>query len=126
VAAYSEAVQKTPVPDCIYKISPLLISTNDYKALLKITDEGIDNSPYDNILILYKAYALISLKQKRKAFKILKEHKNALKSFIGVRKLKKLKMSIVLILPLIFLSIPISSKIIIKLIGILKKKVRYS
>jgi tetratricopeptide (TPR) repeat protein len=124
--AYLEAVHKMAVPDCIYKISPLLIGTGDYKTLLKITEEGIDNSPYDNILILYRAYALMYLKQKRKAFLILKEHKNALRCFIGVRKLKKLRLSIILILPLIFLSIPLSSKIINELIGILRKKARFS
>ena len=126
ITAYSEAVHKMPVPDCIYKISPLLIATRNYEKLLKIMEEGIDNSPYDNILILYKADTLIHLKQKRKAYMILNEHKNALKSFIGVRKLKKLRISIILILPLIFLSTPLSSKIIIKLIGILKEKARFS
>jgi tetratricopeptide (TPR) repeat protein len=126
VKSYLEAIYHIPVPDCIYKINPLLTVTSEFESILEVTEKGIDNSPYDNILILYKAYALIHLKQKRKAYRILKEHKEALKSFIGVRKFKKLRNSISLILPLIFLSKMLSSKIIIELIEILKKKAKFS
>jgi hypothetical protein len=125
IKSYSEAINHLPLPDCIYKINPLLINNRDFKTVLQITGLGIDNSPYDNILILYKTYALLQLRQRIKAFKVLKEHKGALKSFIGTRKLKKMRRSIFLLMPLVLLNINLSSKIIIKLIDILKKNARF-
>src|ERR1035437_2433910 len=122
INAYVEAINYVPIPYCIYKVNPLLIQSTEFEKLSEITGKGIANSPYDSILILYKAYALLQLKQKRNAFKILNEHKKALKSFIGVRKIIFIRYSINIILPFILLGKYPGSKIIIKIIRLLKKR----
>jgi tetratricopeptide (TPR) repeat protein len=102
--AYSKAITYLPVPDCIYKLSPLLIKSQKFETLRQI------------------AYALIQLRQRRNALRILKEHKRSLKSFVGIRKLKILRNLINLILILLLLGKHLSSKIIIELIAVLNKK----
>jgi tetratricopeptide (TPR) repeat protein len=124
IEAYSSAINYLPVPDCFYKLNPLLIQKGDFETLMHLTYRGIDNSPYDNILILYEVYALIQIKQKMKAIALLKSHRDTLRSFIGIRKFKKLRTSISLIRIFILINRWLSSKIIIELIVILKEKAR--
>ena len=125
INAYIEAINYVPVPDCIYKVSPLLIQYKDYEKLSEITGKGIDNSPYDSILVLYQAYALLQLKQKRNAYKILNEHEIALRSFAGIRKIIFIRYSINIILLLLF-SKYIGSRIIIEIIRLLKKRSEFT
>jgi tetratricopeptide (TPR) repeat protein len=122
VIAYKEAINYVPIPDCIYKLNELLIESMEFETLLEVTDKGIKNSQYDSILILYKAYALIKLNQKKHAIKILKEHKRVLKHFEGVRKIFLIRNSINIINGFLMLNKQLSSKIIIELIRTLKQK----
>ena len=122
VNAYLEAITYIPIPDCFYKLNPLLIKSNELKTLLYSTEKGIENSPYDTILILYRAYALIQLNQKRKAIEVLKDHKLALKSFVNVRKIIILRYLINLLLLFVFLGRQPDSKLIIEIIRVLRKK----
>jgi tetratricopeptide (TPR) repeat protein len=122
INSYIRAVEFVPIPDCIYKVNNLLIKSGEFGKLLQITEKGIEDSPYDSILILYKTYALIQLKQMRKACNVLNEHKKALRSFLGVRKIKIMRIVINLILPLLFFRVYPISKVIIEMISILKKK----
>jgi tetratricopeptide (TPR) repeat protein len=126
VQAYSEAIHYLPLPDCIYKVNPLLINKTQFETILQFSEKGIEDSPYDSILILYKAYSLIHLRQIRKVVKLLSIHKKALRSFVGVRKFLILRKSINIILIVMFVSNRISTKIIIKLLSLLKKKDGYN
>ena len=123
--AYCEAIKHLPVPDCIYKVNPLLIKAMDFDKLLKITNLGIEDSPYDSILILYKAYALISLKQNRQAYKVLNDHRNAIKSFVGVRKLLILRYSLKILQPFVKIGLPLVQRLIIEMIRVLKQKIGF-
>lgn len=126
INSYFEASNYVLVPECIYKLSHLLIQSMEYEELLRITGKGIEDSPYDSILILYKAYALIQLNQKRKAFLVLKEHKEALRSFVNVRQIIVLRIALFFIMLFVFLGKHPNSEIIIELIRILKKKIGFS
>jgi tetratricopeptide (TPR) repeat protein len=121
IEAYCEAVGYLPLPDCIYKVNPILIQADKIEKLLEITQKGVMDSPFDSTLVLYEAYALIQLTKKREAAKILKEHQNALKSFVGIRKMLFIRKSINVILIFTFISQFLSSKIIIKILGILNR-----
>jgi tetratricopeptide (TPR) repeat protein len=125
INSYIEAINYVPIPDCIYKVNPLLIQSMEYGKMLNLTDIVIDDSPYDSILILYKAYALIQLKRNRIAYMILKEHKEALKSFKKVRKIVFIRNSISFILPFVLIGRYFNSKIIIELIKILKNRLGF-
>jgi tetratricopeptide (TPR) repeat protein len=126
INSYIEAINYVPVMDCIYRVNPLLINSGEFQKIIEITTKGIENSPYDSILILYLAYALIQLGQKRKTFKLLNEHKKSLRSFVNVRKTFLIRVSINLILFfLIFGKYP-DSKIIIELIKNLKNKLGFT
>jgi len=126
INSYIEAINYIPIPDCIYKVNPLLIDSMEFEKLIEITNKGIENSPYDSILILYLAYALIQLKQKLRVFKVLKDHKRALKCFVNVRKILFIRSLINLILFFLLLGKYPDSKIIIELIRILKKKLEFT
>jgi tetratricopeptide (TPR) repeat protein len=122
INAYCEAIDQTPVPSCLYRLSPLLIDQREFERLSDSTDKGIRNSPYDSILILYNVYALINLGQKYKAFKKLSDHRSALKCFEGVRKTSYIKNSLILIMASLLSGTRLSSMFIEKFIKILKKK----
>lgn len=122
IEAYTQAVNHQSVPDCIYKLCQLLIRTRDYNKMLEITTKGISDSPYDSIIILNQAFALMHLKQASKAFNILAVHEKALRSFRGVRKIYLLRMIITMVLPLIFLRLPQAYPIITRLSEVLKSK----
>ena len=122
IDSYIEAINYVPIPDCIYKANDLLIQSRNLKNYLDITGKGIENSPYDSILILYKAYALIQLRQRRNAFNILNEHRKALRSFIGVRKIVIVRNVISLIMIFMLFGKQPNSKIIGEMIKRLKKK----
>jgi tetratricopeptide (TPR) repeat protein len=120
--AYSEAIGQIPVPDCVYRIGPLLVRKKEFEKILKVTADGLEDSPYDSIMILYKAYALIQTGRKRDAYNVLKEHNKALKNFVNVRKVLLIRNSINFILLFMFFGKQPCSKIIIELIKVLKSK----
>ncbi len=126
IDSYIEAIKYVPIPDCIYRANDLLIQSQEFEELLDITGRGIANSPYDSILIFYKAYALIQLRQRRNAFKMLNEHRKALRSFLGVRKIVIVKNVIGLIMIFMLFGKQPNSNIIGEMIRMLKKKSRVS
>lgn len=121
IDAYYAAIAFLPLPQCIKKVSPLLISRSDNKKLLEISERGTDDSPYDSILVLYKAYALNELKQVKKAVKSLQEHRNALKSFSGIRRMFLIREFLVILIFTIFWSKRISRKLILRALETLNK-----
>lgn len=123
IDSYSDAIKSLPVPDCIYKLSPLLIQASEFDKLFQYANLGINDSPYDSIIILYKAYALIQLRQYRNADKILREHRRILKDFVGVRKTLFIRYSINLYLLLMLVGKQPVSGLILVLIDQLKKRV---
>ncbi len=122
IDSYIRAINHLPLPGCIYKANDLYVKKMDYSGILQITERGIENSPYDTILILYKAYALINLRRRREAFDILNAHRKALKSFLGVRKIVIIRYVISIMIILLFSGKQPDSKIIIEMINRLKKK----
>lgn len=122
--AYYKAVTFLPIPNCLYKLNLLLIKSKQFEKLLELTEQGIEDSPYDTILIFYKAYTLIHVKQKCNARKVLKEHQKTLKCFKGNRKILFIRLSINIILLSTFLGKQPGAKIIIEIIKSLKKRIR--
>jgi len=104
INAYIQAIDYVPVPDCIHKLSPLLIQSREFEKLSEITEKGLENSPYDSILIFYRALSFIQLNKRQSAYRILNEHQKALKSFIGIRKKTRIRYAINIILPFILLN----------------------
>jgi tetratricopeptide (TPR) repeat protein len=122
--SYTEAISYVPIPDCIYKANDLFIRSMEFEKLLDITGKGIENSPYDSLLVFYKAYALINLKRRHDAFNILNEHRKALKSFAGVRRIVIIRNVLAFVTILMLFGKQPGSKIIIEMIRLLKKKLR--
>jgi len=122
IISYTEAINYIPIPDCIYKANDLFIQSKEFEKLLEITGKGIEDSPYDSILIFYKAYALIQLKQRHNAFYILDEHRRALKCFKGVKKIVIIRNVIALIMVFMLFGKQPNSRIISEMITTLKKK----
>ncbi len=114
--AYCEAINNVPVPNCIYKVCPLLISQGKFEQLSDVTQRGIENSPYDSRIVLYKAYSLLRLGQKQEALRILKDHKRALKSFFGYRKILYLRKSLNFVYILALINNVIGAKAILEVI----------
>ena len=119
---YSKAVYSSPVPSCLYRVSPLLVKSGQYAKLSELTTIAIDDSPYDTIIILYKVLALINTMKRPLALKTLSDHRGALKSFLGVRKISYIKSALILLMTSFLLGRKLSSKLIIKFISILEKK----
>ena len=119
---YLEAVNNVSIPDCIYRLSPLLIQSGAFDLLAETTAKGVEDSPYDSIVVFYYAYALIQLKQKRDAFRVLSFHQKALKSFVGIRLITLIRIAIYLLLPFVLLWRQPVSMAILSIIKILKKK----
>ena len=117
--AYVEAINYMAIPHCIYKLNPLLIQSEKYEKLIDITLSGIQDSPYDSIIVLSNAFALLQSGQRLSAFKVLREHQKALKSFVGNR---QVRMSLYIILPLVLLGKQPASRIILGLIKALNTK----
>jgi tetratricopeptide (TPR) repeat protein len=124
VISYTEAVNYVPIPDCIYKANDLLIRSMGFEKILDITGKGIENSPYDSLLVFYMVYALIRLNRRREAFNILNEHRKALKSFVGVKRIVIIRNAMTFIMILILFGKQPGSRIIIEMIRLLKKKLR--
>lgn len=122
VRSYSEAIGLLPIPDCIYKISDLLLKGKEFNRVIQATTQGIVDSQYDSLLILYYALALIQLKKRLEVFMLLNTHRKALRSFIGVPKLKKLRGMLIPVLPIVLVSRQLSSKIIGLMIKRLKNR----
>ena len=121
VNAYYQACTYLPLPQCIKKVAPMLISFCDYERLLEISQKGTDDSPYDTNLVLYKTFAYLELKQKKNAVKSLKEHRKALKSFVGIRKIFFMRKYFSIILFMASWNKSISQKLILKAVDILNK-----
>jgi tetratricopeptide (TPR) repeat protein len=117
--AYDEAISYLPLPGCIKKAAPFILKSLNFEKLLEITEEGLTNSPYDSILVLYKALALLKKKQTYLAINILKEHKNALKSFKDFHRIIRIRQSMKIIMISMYINKNISSKLILKIIRIL-------
>lgn len=126
IDSYIEAIKYVPISNCIYKLNSLLVEKKQFRMLLENTEKGIEDSPYDSILILYKSFALLQLKQKRQAYTILNDHKKALKSFIGVRKIIITRRVIFFLSLTLFFSKYLSSKIMIKFIKSLIKHMGFT
>lgn len=122
VYAYNKAINYTAVPACLYRVSPLLINSRQYGKLLELAGKTLENSPYDSILVLYKAYALINLRHRKEAIRVLLRHREALKSFEGVRKLSYIKTSLIFIIASVIMGKYPASRIIKEFIGILRAK----
>ena len=122
IDAYSDAIHNSAVPSCLYRVSPLLVDSGKFEKLSDLAGKEIKNSPYDTILILYKALALVNIKKKSLALKTLSDHRNALKSFLGVRKTTYIKSALILIMTSVLFGRRMSSKVITVFISILKKK----
>lgn len=120
--AYIEAVNYVAISDCIYKANDFIMRSKDFGKMLEITGKGLESSPYDSILKFYKALALIRLKQGNSAFAMLKVHRKALGSFMGIRKIKVIRILISLILLARLFGRQLSAMIIVKIIGILRKR----
>ena len=115
IDSYSEAIECIPVPGCIYKLSPILIECKNYKKLSEVTQKGSEDSPYDTILTLYRAYALIWLGQRRDACGVLRRHRAGLNSFVGIRQITRTKIAISVMIPLVYISRRTCSLLIIKI-----------
>jgi tetratricopeptide (TPR) repeat protein len=119
--AYYKAIGHIPVSDCVKKAAPLFIRLHDFKKLLEITEKGTEDSPFENRIVLYKAFALLQLGEKRNVFSVLRAHQKALKSFIATRKIKFLQKIIILPAIVGFLSRRAGMKFIQWLIDFLNK-----
>lgn len=88
---FSRAIDYLAAPDYIIKAAPLLINSHKFSKLLEICERGIADSPFENNIVLYQAFALIKLGKRKEAYKVLKMHGKAIKSFPGTRKIKYLQ-----------------------------------
>ncbi len=91
IKEYLRAVEYLAVADSVKKAAPMLLKSHNFNTLLEITEKGIADSPYDNQVVLYKAYALIQLGKRREAYHTLKIQGKALKSFPGTRTIEYLQ-----------------------------------
>lgn len=121
IDSYIEAIKYMPISNCIYKLNSLFIEKKQFRMVLEYTEKGLEDSPYDSVLILYKSYAFLQLNQKRQAYTILIDHKNALKSFIGVRKINITRRVLFILSFTLLFSKYLSSKIMLEFINRLIK-----
>lgn len=119
--AYQKAIDHLPVPDSVKKCASLLIKSGNFDKLLEISEKGTIDSPFENTLVLYKAYALLRKGRKLQAFKILRDHQKALKSFPGTRKIEILQKILTLPPLLGFINKKAGAKSILILIKALNK-----
>lgn len=118
---YIIAISNNPYPDCIKKTAPLCLEYSDYDKLLEITEKGTKDSPYETILVLYKALSLIKLGRVRQAIKVLSGHRKALKAFKKIRRMRLIQYITVAISMITLLNRRLGSKLILKIIGVLSK-----
>jgi hypothetical protein len=118
---YCQAVNYLPLPVCVKKAAHLLIKSDEKEKLREVTEKGTLDSPYDSVVVLYNAYYLILSGQKIKAFKLLKGHRNALKSFTGIRRLLYIRYFINIILFFVFWSRKISRNLVLETIKVVNK-----
>ena len=122
IDSYLSAVESIPFPDCIHRLSPLLIEAQDYATLSDVTDMGHKDSPYDTIVVLYRAFAMIWSGQRKSAARDLKRHRAALNSFKGIRQITLVRIVISGLIPLLFASRGVSSLMMLKLVNRIKSK----
>ncbi len=94
IKAYEQAFSYIPLPRCSGKLSRLLLDIGDCSTLLSIYEQGLDDSPYYTDLILCSAYALYMDGKSRTAYKLLADHRKALRSFLGKRRMTLTRRSI--------------------------------
>ncbi|MDD2305487.1 MAG: hypothetical protein PHP53_12370 [Prolixibacteraceae bacterium] len=70
-----------PIPSSLNKVCELYLKANQYNELLEASTMGLDDSPYDYKLFIFKTIALIKLNRKKEARSILKEEAKILKCF---------------------------------------------
>lgn len=78
---FSMANSVLPIPTSVYKVCELYLNTKQYIELLKASNTGLDDSPYDYKLFIFKTIALLKLNRKKEARSILKDEINILKCF---------------------------------------------
>lgn len=115
IDSFAKAIEYIPIPGCIYKLSPILIECKNYKKLSGATQKGLEESPYDTVLTLYRAYAMIWLGQRREACSVLRSHRAGLKSFVGVRQINRTRIAVSVMIPLVYISRRSCSLLIIKI-----------
>ncbi len=119
--AYFNAISVNPLPDCIKKAAPLYAQSAEFEILLDLTEKGLKDSPYETIIVFYKALALIGLKKIRQASEVLREHRRALKSFKRIRRMLIIQVLTIFISMVSSLNRRLGSKLILKIIGVLSK-----
>jgi hypothetical protein len=122
VDSYLSAIEYLAIPDCIYRLAPLLIETGNYMKLAEIASEGHKDSPYDTVVLLYEVYGLLWTGRRKEAAGKLRRHRQALCGFKGIRQIYLIRMIFLGLLPLIFLSKRLSSLLVRKLIQTIRSK----
>ncbi|NMC37092.1 MAG: glycosyltransferase family 1 protein [Bacteroidales bacterium] len=118
---YINAISNSPYPDSIKKAAPLCLNSHDYNKLLEITDKGTQDSPYETVLVLFKALSLIELRRVHLAVQVLSEHRKALKAFKKIRRMRLVQGITIIISIIALINRRIGSKFILKIIGVLSK-----
>ena len=119
--AYSESISYIAIPSCIYKVSNLLIESDNPETLHELTKKGLEDSPYDSILRLFNAYAILRSGNKRDAIYSLKNHRASLQCFTGNCRLLFTAKALGILIIFIAISKTLGRYIIIRLLNILTK-----
>ncbi len=122
VNSYLSAVEWLPVPDCIHRLAPMLIEMRAYRRVADVASLGHKDSPYDTIILLYEVYGLLWTGRRKEAAGQLKNHRQALHGFKGIRQLNLIRLIFIWIIPVVFISRRLSSLLVIKLIQTIKSK----
>lgn len=120
--SYSQALKHLAVPDSLYKLYALLYKSRKFDYLNDTVTVGLQDSPYDDIIVFNKSLALLNIKESKRAFLVLKEHYEAVKKFENYKRLSFVKRSLGVVLNLKIFGKRINSSILIRLIEILKNK----
>jgi tetratricopeptide (TPR) repeat protein len=120
IFAYKEALSYVSIPDCADKLCELCVHSGDYDTINTVYSNAKKNIPYSSSLLLYEAYALLNQNKKKISVKLLREHRDSLRRFLGKRRLLFIKRSINILLIIQFLGKRTMGKSIIKIIEILK------
>jgi hypothetical protein len=121
IKAYCDSISYIPISRCICKAAKLLIDLKDFEQLYEISVKGLDDSPYDSVLVLYQAYALMQLSQIKEAQSILADHREALKSFNNNRRLYLIQNLISILIIIKPLGKNIMLRIILRIINSLQR-----
>lgn len=119
--AYFNAISFIPSPECITKAAPLFVQSREYDRILEMTESGTRDSPYNTLVVFYKAFALLCLRKVSRAINVLKEHRKALSCFKGIRRMRIIRGLTILISVVSLMSGKLGSKLVLKIIGVLNK-----